>query len=54
MPTFSIQGSMNPLKWLEQGVPRLKVNWNAEGAIFDKPTIFNTPYGMQGSRRSRA
>ena len=48
MPTFSIQGSMNPLKWLEQGVPRLKVNWNAEGAIFDKPTIFNTPYGMQG------
>ena len=48
MPKFSIEGSMNPLKWLEQGVPRLKVNWNADGAIFDKPTIFNTPYGMQG------
>lgn len=25
-----------------------KVSWNAEGAIFSKPTIFNTPLGLQG------
>jgi hypothetical protein len=48
MPTFSIKGSMNPIKWLTDGVPKLSVNWNAEGAIFDKPTIFSTPYGYQG------
>lgn len=48
MPTFSIKGSMNPLKWLTDGVPKLQVNWNAAGAIFDKPAIFSTPYGYQG------
>ena len=30
------------------GVPKFTVKWNAEGAIFSKPTIFNTPYGLQG------
>ena len=30
------------------GVPKFTVNWNAEGAIFSKPAIFNTPYGLQG------
>ena len=30
------------------GVPKFTVNWNAEGAIFNKPAIFNTPYGLQG------
>jgi phage-related protein len=48
MPKFSIEGTMNPLKWLKEGVPKLKVNWNAAGAIFDRPTIFSTPYGLQG------
>jgi len=48
MPKFSIKGSMNPIKWLTDGVPKLSVNWNAKGAIFDKPTIFSTPYGYQG------
>jgi hypothetical protein len=48
MPKFSIKGSMNPIKWLTDGVPKLSVNWNAAGAIFDKPTIFSTPYGYQG------
>lgn len=31
-----------------------KVTWNAEGAIFSKPTIFNTPLGLQGVGDSRA
>ena len=48
MPTFSISGSMNPLNWLRDGVPKLSVNWNAEGGIFDKPTIFGTTRGLQG------
>lgn len=29
-------------------VPNFSVSWNALGGIFDKPTIFNTPAGMQG------
>lgn len=48
MPSFSITGSMNPLNWLRDGVPKLSVNWNAEGGIFDKPTIFGTARGLQG------
>ncbi|GEM02494.1 hypothetical protein SAMN05421839_1063 [Halolactibacillus halophilus] len=48
MPKFSISGSMNPITWLKDGVPKLKVNWNAKGGIFDKPTIFNTARGLQG------
>ena len=48
MPSFGITGSMNPLTWLKDGVPKLTVNWNAEGGIFDKPTIFGTARGLQG------
>lgn len=29
-------------------LPQFSVNWNAQGGIFDKPTIFNTHSGMQG------
>lgn len=28
--------------------PAFKLTWNAMGAIFKKPTIFNTPLGLQG------
>jgi len=48
MPSFSITGSMNPLNWLRDGVPKLSVNWNAAGGIFSKPTIFGTAAGFQG------
>jgi hypothetical protein len=48
MPHFSISGSMNPLKWIDEGVPKLSVDWYANGGIFNKPTIFNTPYGLKG------
>lgn len=48
MPKFSVSGSANPLNWLKDGVPKLNVNWNAKGGIFDKPTIFNTSAGLQG------
>lgn len=48
MPTFSVSGSMNPINWIKDGVPKLSVNWNAKGGIFDRPTIFNTAQGLQG------
>ncbi|WP_339063553.1 hypothetical protein [Tepidibacillus marianensis] len=45
MPHFSIKGSfsINPPK-----VPSFGVSWYKDGAIFDRPTLFNTPYGMKG------
>ena len=48
MPHFKVSGSMNPLKWIDEGVPKLTVDWYAQGGIFSKPTIFNTPYGLKG------
>ena len=45
LPTFSIKGKfdLNP-----PSVPKLGIKWNAEGAVFDKPTIFGTRLGLQG------
>lgn len=45
MPKFKLTGefSLNPPR-----VPKLSVQWNAKGGIFNKPTIFNTPEGLQG------
>lgn len=48
-PKFSIK----PSGWkvgdlLEGSIPKLGVTWNAEGAIFKRPTIFNTSNGLQG------
>lgn len=45
MPHFKITGSfsLNPPK-----VPKFSVQWYKLGAIFTKPTIFNTPYGFKG------
>ncbi|MED3792125.1 phage tail tape measure protein [Niallia alba] len=50
MPRFSVSGSKNPLDWLEQGVPKLSVKWNAKGGIFTRPTIFGQNNGqLQGA-----
>ena len=45
LPKFKLTGefSLNPPR-----VPKLSVNWNAKGGIFNKPTIFNTSAGLQG------
>lgn len=48
MPHFSISGSMNPLKWLKEGVPKISVDWYAKGGIFSKPTLFDTASGIKG------
>lgn len=44
MPHFSVSGSANPIDWIKQGVPKLKVNWYAKGGIMEKATAF----GMNG------
>lgn len=49
VPKFSI----NPSGWkvgdlLKGKIPKLGVTWNAEGAIFNRPAIFDTAYGLQG------
>ena len=50
MPHFSVQGSANPLKWLSEGVPKLKVDWYAKGGIMTQPTIFGQ--GSDGTLRA--
>ena len=47
-PKLSVTGSLNPITWLKDGLPKLNVKWNADGGIFKQPTIFNTNAGMQG------
>lgn len=48
LPHFKIEGSFNPVDWLSKGIPKIKVDWYAEGGIFTKPTIFNTANGPKG------
>lgn len=41
LPHFKVSGSINPVDWFTQGVPKLSVSWYAHGGVFDKPTLFN-------------
>lgn len=45
MPHFSVSGSMNPLKWVENGPPKLGIEWYANGGILTKPM----PFGINPS-----
>lgn len=45
MPKFTVKGSMNPIDWLKEGVPKLGVEWFAKGGILEKATAF----GMNGN-----
>lgn len=55
MPSISVVWKDSP-KWMAeaaeflglQGIPSFKVNWNALGGVFDKPTIFNYGGSLQG------
>ena len=49
LPKFAI----SPSGWkigdlLKGSIPKLSIKWNKEGAIFSKPTIFDTQSGLQG------
>jgi len=48
MPRFSVSRGKGTFMGVEIPVPKFNVKWNADGALFKKPTIFNTPMGMQG------
>lgn len=50
MPSFSLKTSSQTVMGKSISYPSgLKVNWNAQGGIFSRPTIFNTANaGMQG------
>lgn len=49
LPHISVHGGKPPFGIGGMGkLPSFDVKWNKFGAIFDKPTIFNTPYGLQG------
>ena len=50
LPHFTFKGSMNPLKWLDEGLPSVGVEWYAKGGIMNQPTIFgmNGPNAMVG------
>lgn len=49
MPHFKV----TPSGWkigdlLEGSIPKLGIEWYAKGAVFQKPTLFNTAYGLKG------
>ena len=48
VPKFSLKNwSINPLNWIKN-MPSIGVKWNADGALFKKPTILSTSMGLQG------
>lgn len=46
MPHFSISGSLNPLDWLKDGVPKIGVKFYAKGGIMTQPTIMGGGPGL--------
>ncbi|MBS4750320.1 phage tail tape measure protein [Carnobacteriaceae bacterium zg-ZUI78] len=40
LPHFSISGSINPLDWFTQGLPKIGIEWYAKGGILTRPTVF--------------
>ena len=39
LPHFHLKGTLNPLKWGDQGLPSISVDWYYKGGIFKQPTI---------------
>lgn len=39
LPHFRVSGSMNPLKWIDEGVPKITVDWYKRGGIFNSPSV---------------
>ncbi|KYG90018.1 hypothetical protein A0U40_09855 [[Bacillus] sp. KCTC 13219] len=48
VPKFKLEGSINPLDWFGEGLPKIDIQWHAKGAVFSKPTLFNTNSGLRG------
>lgn len=49
IPKISVSGGKPPYGIAGKGsLPSFDIAWRAKGAVFDKPTIFNTRLGLQG------
>ena len=49
IPKISVSGGKAPFGIAGKGkLPSFNVKWNAQGAVFDQPTIFSTHQGLQG------
>ena len=49
IPKITVSGGKAPFGIGGAGsLPSFKVKWNAQGAVFDQPTIFSTHQGLQG------
>lgn len=49
LPHISVSGGVAPFGIGGKGsLPKFNIKWYKDGAIFKKPTLFNTPYGMKG------
>ncbi|MCR1953006.1 phage tail tape measure protein [Clostridium sp. DSM 100503] len=46
LPHFTFSGSMNPLNWLSEGLPKIGVEWYYNGGIFTQPTILPGGIGV--------
>lgn len=42
LPHFKLKGSLNPMKWVNEGMPKFDVEWYSKGAIFTQPTILSS------------
>ena len=40
LPHFKFSGSLNPLNWATEGLPKIGVEWYAKGGIMNQPTVF--------------
>lgn len=55
LPHFTISGTLNPLKWNDQGMPKIGVDWYYKGGIFKTPTVLGNigvgdAFNGQGSK----
>jgi len=49
LPKFSLEMGSKTILGKEISYPKgFNVKWNAKGAYFDKPVVFNSAYGLQG------
>ena len=39
LPHFHVNGSLNPLSWIDNGIPSIGVNWYARGGVFNSPQL---------------
>ncbi|NLK94734.1 MAG: hypothetical protein GX275_06045 [Clostridiales bacterium] len=45
LPHFTLDGSLNPVSWIDEGIPSIGVEWYVKGGILNSPTLF----GMNGN-----